>query len=139
MQNLLATLCMTDIANIHTVTHVHDYTFTKQISSVKLSKISSFKIITSTAFAVCLRYYILYVYIDGLFGGDFNFAFSHSPPILNVTESRKTVPNHTFLFHYIYYCNMNGIKFSTLFHIITWSLMLKLSKLYNKYSRNTYA
>ena len=56
-----------------------------------------------------------------------------------VTESRKTVPNHTFLFHYIYYCNMNGITFSTLLHIITWNLMLKLSKLCNKYSGNTYA
>ena len=55
-----------------------------------------------------------------------------------VTESQKTVPNHTFLFHYIYYCNMNGITFSTLFHIITWNLMLKLSKLCNKYSGNTY-
>ena len=55
-----------------------------------------------------------------------------------VTESRKTVPNHTFLFHYIYYRNMNGIIFSTLFHIITWNLMFKLSKLCNKYSRNTY-
>ena len=46
--------------------------------------------------------------------------------MLYVTESRKTVPNHTFLFHHIYYCNMNGITFSTLFHIITWNLMLKL-------------
>ena len=26
----------------------------------------------------------------------------------NVTESWKTVPNHTFLFHYIYYSNMNS-------------------------------
>ena len=34
---------------------------------------------------------------------------------------------------------MNSIAFSTLFHIITWNLMLKLSKLYNKYSGNTYA
>ena len=34
---------------------------------------------------------------------------------------------------------MNGIAFSTLFHIITWNLMLKLSKLCNKYSRNTFA
>ena len=59
--------------------------------------------------------------------------------ILYVTESRKTVPNHTFLFHYIYYCNMNGITFSTLFHIITWNLMFKLSQLCNKYSGNTYA
>ena len=49
------------------------------------------------------------------------------------------VPNHTFLFHYIYYCNINSITFSTLFHIITWNLMLKLSKLCNKYSGNTYA
>ena len=56
-----------------------------------------------------------------------------------VTKSRKMVPNHTFLFHYIYYCNMNSIAFSTLFHIITWNLMLKLSKLCNKYSGNTYA
>ena len=56
-----------------------------------------------------------------------------------VTESWKKVPNHTFLFHYIYYCNMNSISFSTLFHIITWNLMLKLSKLCNKYSGNTYA
>ena len=29
---------------------------------------------------------------------------------------------------------MNDITFSTLFHIITWNLMLKLSKLCNKYS-----
>ena len=42
------------------------------------------------------------------------------------------------LFHYIYYCNMNGITFSTLFHIIAWNLMLKLSKLCNKYPGNTY-
>ena len=34
---------------------------------------------------------------------------------------------------------MNSIAFSTLFHIITWNLMLKLSKLCNKYSGNTYA
>ena len=34
---------------------------------------------------------------------------------------------------------MNGITFSTLFHIIAWNLMLKLSKLYNKYSKNKYA
>ena len=34
---------------------------------------------------------------------------------------------------------MNGITFATLFHIITWNLMLKLSKLYNKYSGNKYA
>ena len=34
---------------------------------------------------------------------------------------------------------MNSITFSTLFHIITWNLMLKLSKLYNKYSGNKYA
>ena len=34
---------------------------------------------------------------------------------------------------------MNGTTFSTLFHIITWNLMLKLSKLYNKYSGNIYA
>ena len=35
-----------------------------------------------------------------------------------VTESRKMVPNHTFLFHYIYYCNTNSIAFSTLLHEI---------------------
>ena len=58
---------------------------------------------------------------------------------INVTESRKMVPNHTLLFHYIYNCNMNGITFSTLFHIVTWNLMLKLSKLCNKYSGNTCA
>ena len=34
---------------------------------------------------------------------------------------------------------MNGITFSTLFHIITWNLMLKLSKMCNKYFGNTYA
>ena len=39
---------------------------------------------------------------------------------------------------FIYYYNMNGITFSTLFHIITWNLMLKLSKLYSKYSGNKY-
>ena len=34
---------------------------------------------------------------------------------------------------------MNSITFSILFHIITaWNLMLKLSKLYNKYSGNKY-
>ena len=55
------------------------------------------------------------------------------------TESRKMVPNHTILFHYIYYCNTNSIAFSTLFYIITWNLMLKLSNLCNKYSGNTYA
>ena len=63
----------------------------------------------------------------------------HQPTKINVTKSRKMVTNHTFLFHYIYYCNMNSIAFSTLFHIITWNLMLKLSKLCNKYSGNTYA
>ena len=26
------------------------------------------------------------------------------------------------LFHYIYYCNMNDIAVSTLFHTITWNL-----------------
>ena len=51
----------------------------------------------------------------------------------NVTESQKTVPNQTFLFHYIYYCSMNSITFSTLFHNITWNSKLKLSKLCNKY------
>ena len=45
-----------------------------------------------------------------------------------MTESRKTVPNHTF--HYIHYYYMDTITFSTLFHIITWNLMLKLSKLF---------
>ena len=55
-----------------------------------------------------------------------------------VTESRKTVPNHTFLFHNIYYRNMNSITCSTLFHNITWNLMLKLLKLYNKYPENAY-
>ena len=34
---------------------------------------------------------------------------------------------------------MSGITFSTLFHIITWNLMFKLSKLCDKYSGNTYA
>ena len=34
---------------------------------------------------------------------------------------------------------MNSITFSTLFHIITCNLMLKLSKVCNKYSGNTYA
>ena len=29
-----------------------------------------------------------------------------------VTESRKTVPNHIFLFHYIHYSCMNSITFS---------------------------
>ena len=58
--------------------------------------------------------------------------------IIIVTESQKMVPNHTFLFHYICYCNMKSNAFSTLFHIITWNLMLKLSKLCNKYSGNTY-
>ena len=29
-----------------------------------------------------------------------------------VTESWKMVPNHTFLFHYIYYNNMKCITFS---------------------------
>ena len=38
---------------------------------------------------------------------------------LYVTESRKTVPNHTFLFQNIYYCNMNNIISFTLFHKIT--------------------
>ena len=33
---------------------------------------------------------------------------------------------------------MDGITFFTLFHIIIWNLMLKLSKLCNKYSGNTY-
>ena len=56
-----------------------------------------------------------------------------------VTESRKTVPNHTIFVQHIYYCNMNSIIFSTLFHIIAWNLKLKLSKLCNKYTGNTYA
>ena len=34
---------------------------------------------------------------------------------------------------------MDTITFSTLFHIIAWNLMLKLSKLFNKYSENAYA
>ena len=53
-----------------------------------------------------------------------------------MTESRKMVPNHTFLFDYIYYCNMSSI---TLFQIIAWNLMFKLSKLCDKYAGNTYA
>ena len=56
-----------------------------------------------------------------------------------VTESWKTVPNHTFLFYNIYYRNMNSITFSILFHNIKWNLMLKLLKVYNKYPGNTYA
>ena len=44
-------------------------------------------------------------------------------------ESRKTVPNHTFLIHDIY---INSITFSALLNI-TWNLMFKLLKLCNKY------
>ena len=36
-------------------------------------------------------------------------------PTLYVTESRKMVPNHTFLFQNIYYCNMNTITFLNYF------------------------
>ena len=46
--------------------------------------------------------------------------------ILYVTESRKTVPNHTFLFHYIYYSDMNSITFFAQFPTTAWNLMLKL-------------
>ena len=55
-----------------------------------------------------------------------------------VAESRKMVPIHIFLFHYIYYCSMNSILFSILFLNITLNLMLKLSKFCYKYSRNTF-
>ena len=51
----------------------------------------------------------------------------------------KTVPNHTFIFHYIYYCHMKSITFSIIFHSTTWNSMLKLLKDCKKYSVNTYA
>ena len=44
------------------------------------------------------------------------------------------IPNHTFLFQCIYYCNINSITFSTLLHGITYSLMLELFKM--KYMLN---
>ena len=55
-----------------------------------------------------------------------SYYYSYANSSLNVTESQKTnlrktaVPNHTFLFHYIYYCNMNSSYyiFFILFHII---------------------
>ena len=62
----------------------------------------------------------------------------HGVPSTFVTESQKTVPNRTFLLHYIYCSNINSIKFSGYFDKITWSLMLKLLKLCSKYSGNTY-
>ena len=42
------------------------------------------------------------------------------------------------LFQNIYYYNINSITFSTLFHNIAWNLILKLLKLFNKYSGNAY-
>ena len=50
----------------------------------------------------------------------------------------KTVPNHTFLFQYIYHCHMKNIAFSIIFHSTTWNSMLKLLKPCKKYSVNTY-
>ena len=48
------------------------------------------------------------------------------------------VPDHTFLFHYIYHCHMKSIAFSIIFHSTRWNSMLKLLKECKKYSVNTY-
>ena len=55
-----------------------------------------------------------------------------------VTGFWKTVPNHTFLFQYIYHCNMKSIAFPIIFHNTTRNSMLKLLKEYKKYSVNTH-
>ena len=55
-----------------------------------------------------------------------------------VTGFWKTVPNHTFLFRYIYHCNMKSIAFPIIFHSTTRNSMLKLLKECKKYSVNTY-
>ena len=47
---------------------------------------------------------------------------------LYVTGFWKTVPNHTFLFQYIYHCNMKSIAFPKIFHSTTRNSMLKLLK-----------
>ena len=65
------------------------------------------------------------------------FLKKRSNPYL--TGFWKTVPNHTFLFQYIYHCHMKSIAFSMIFHSTTWNSMLKLLKECKKYSVNTYA
>ena len=55
-----------------------------------------------------------------------------------VTGFWKMVPNHTFLFQYIYHCNMKSIAFPIIFHSTTRNSILKLLKEYKKYSVNTY-
>ena len=47
-----------------------------------------------------------------------------------VTGFWKTVPNHTFVFQYIYHCNMKSIAFPIIFHSTTRNSMLN-------YVRNT--
>ena len=56
-----------------------------------------------------------------------------------VTGFWKTVPNHTFLFQYIYHCNMKSIALPIIFHSTTRNSMLKLLKECKKYSVNTYS
>ena len=58
--------------------------------------------------------------------------------IFYVTGFWKMVPNHTFLFQYIYHCNMKSIAFPIIFHSTTRNSMLKLLKECKKYSVNTY-
>ena len=58
--------------------------------------------------------------------------------IVAVTESWKTVSNHTFLFQYSE-MNRHSVTFSAEFHILACNLMLKLLRLCNKYSGNKYA
>ena len=55
-----------------------------------------------------------------------------------VTAFWKTVPNHTFLFQYIYHCNIKSVAFPIIFQSTTRNSMLKLLKECKKYSVNTY-
>ena len=65
---------------------------------------------TFYAFKQCFKKFVHYAQI-------MLFMLNKSIDLINVTESWKTVPNHTSLFHYIYYCNMNDITFSTVYII----------------------
>ena len=58
-----------------------------------------------------LHIFVLYYIVHKLCARDLAKTNLFCINYTNVTESRKTVPNHTFFVHYIYYCNMNSITF----------------------------
>ena len=48
--------------------------------------------------------------------GSFNIIIINCHVEVYVTGFWKMVPNHTFLFQYIYHCHMKKIAFSIIFH-----------------------